>query len=409
MVALLRSWCNATLWTEVLGLERRMLKTKQILMAAATFSVALGIGFFMQNGDAMANRFAVGQAQDGQLDPSSVSNAGMVQNPFEAAPEADLSHEGPEQGAVETPDMLEEDTTFYNMPSEAVLLDVAELDVVLVSPVFTQSAEAEQPDAVEDETQQTIVILDAEETAVEEIVEEEERFVEEVVVEEENCTPEMVAVAAPSALVQVALTAPCNPSTAFILHHQGMMFSAQTDDSGRVKLTVPALAATAVMIAAFDNGNGAVASVSVPDFADFDRVLLQWQGDIGVMLSAYEGEAAFGDTNHIYRGNTGGEERLANEEGGFLTLLGDPSLENPLMAEVYTTSATALPQDVHLMAEAEITESNCGQPLNAQSLQLSRDGSASVLDLNLTMPDCDAVGDVLILQNMFEDLTLASR
>lgn len=91
--------------------------------------------------------------------------------------------------------------------------------------------------------------------------------------------------------------------------------------------------------------------------------------------------------------------------------LGQSTGFDPLMAEVYTfpTGTILNPADVVLAAEAEITTGNCGQELNAQSIQIKPNGVASALDLTMIMPACDAVGDFLILQNMFEDLTLAAR
>jgi hypothetical protein len=81
------------------------------------------------------------------------------------------------------------------------------------------------------------------------------------------------------------------------------------------------------------------------------------------------------------------------------------------MAEIYTFPTGMMGSDfeVMLVAEAEITSGNCGQELSAQSLQISPTGQTSALDLTMIMPECNAVGDFLILQNMFEDLTIASR
>ena len=33
----------------------------------------------------------------------------------------------------------------------------------------------------------------------------------------------------------------------------------------------------------------------------------------------------------------------------------------------------------------------------------------SAIDLTMTLPDCDAIGEFLVLKNMFEDLTLAAK
>ncbi|KAG1713761.1 Protein translocase subunit SecA [Nymphon striatum] len=234
---------------------------------------------------------------------------------------------------------------------------------------------------------------------------------EVLAVTEVDCVPAMTANAGIAATVALTVNAPCHTSQPFTVHHQGMMFTAVTDEAGDANINVPALAEVAVMIAAFADGDGAVSTVVIPDFASYDRAVLQWQGDAAVMLSAYEGDALFGDEAHIHADNPGNMDRLTAVEGGYLVQLGDASATDPLMAEIYTFPSGMMGDslDVMLVAEAEITSGNCGQELNAQSIQVSPTGETSALDLTMIMPECDAVGDFLILQNMFKDLTIASR
>jgi hypothetical protein len=190
-----------------------------------------------------------------------------------------------------------------------------------------------------------------------------------------------------------------------------MMFTALTDIDGTAGLTVPALAEVAVLIAAFADGSGAVATTAIPDFAEYDRAVLQWQGGTSVMLSAYEGDANYGEPDHIHAANPGDMARLIAAEGGYLVRLGISATDDALMAEVYTfpTGTMGSGHDVMLVAEAEITVGNCGQEIGAQSIQVSSTGQTAALDLTMIMPDCDAIGDFLILQNMFEDLTIATK
>lgn len=150
---------------------------------------------------------------------------------------------------------------------------------------------------------------------------------------------------------------------------------------------------------------------TVPDFANYDRAVLQWEGNTAVMLSAYEFGADFGEDGHVFRNNARSFDDAIDGDGGFLVSLGDYSVEDALMAEVYTFPSGAIGGDgeILLSAEAEITADNCGEELAAQSIQVFPDGNTMALDLTMVMPDCDAIGDFLILQNMFEDLTLASR
>ena len=330
-----------------------MAKIKQIGMALGTFGVALGIGFVMQNGDALASRFGTETAP---TEPA----------PFTQAPNVVMAE----------PDV-----------SAAVLLPEA-------AKVPTQQDAPVQLADLDPETALGVGV-DSDVTAPAKV----------------DCVPEMVATASAAATISLSLAAPCYASTAFTIHHQGMMFTAMTDDAGNADLTLPALAEVSVVIAAFDDGNGAVATSAVPDFASYDRAVLQWQGDTSVMLSAYENGANFGDADHIFAGNPGDMDRLNAAEGGYLVRLGDEAAGNGLMAEVYTfpSGMMASGPDVMLIAEAEITANNCGHELNAQSIQISPTGETSALDLRMVMPECDAVGDFLILQNMFEDLTIASR
>lgn len=368
-----------------------MAKLKQVGMAAGTFSVALGIGFVMQNGDALASRFGTETA------------------PPEPAP---FTADGAEEMSLEVPVAPIEEPVVALAAEPQVTEPVQEQTVAIAAepeieePIDVVASAVVLPSAVQVPTEQEAPVqlanLDAE------ILPNVET---DIAVDPLDCSPSMEGLAGSGAMVKVVVNAPCHADTAFVTHHQGMMFSAMTNDAGMATFTVPALAEVSVIITAFANGDGAVATTVVPDFADYDRAVLQWQGDEAVMLSAYEGAAEFGDSGHIYNQNPGDMARLDQAEGGYLMQLGDASVEGALMAEVYTfpTGATNTMETVMLVAEAEITNDNCGQELNAQSIQVSPSGETAALDLVMTMPDCEAVGDVLILQNMFEDLTLASR
>jgi hypothetical protein len=365
-----------------------MSRIRQIGMAAGTFSVALGIGFVMQNGDALASRFGNEEAatqpapfsdpveQQVAISPDVAIESPLVEDDAVAFPVA--------QGGVlmtETPEISKPVPT---VSASVILPETAKVPAAQEAPVQLAALETEEIPAVENDLTETVEV---------------------------DCVPTMDAAARSVASVTLSVSAPCHVSSAFTIHHQGMMFTAMTNDTGEAEITVPALAEVAVMIAAFENGDGAVATTTVPDFADYDRAVLQWQGDSSVMLSAYEGDAEFGDESHIYASNPGDVSRIETGTGGYLVRLGVKTIDSALMAEIYTfpTGMMASDFEVMLVAEAEITTGNCGQELNAQSLQFSPTGQTSALDLNMIMPDCNAVGDFLILQNMFEDLTIASK
>ena len=368
-----------------------MAKLKKIGIAAGTFSVALGIGFVMQNGDALASRFGADEAAPEAARFTADAVVVDVSQPATADPA--VASAAPVAGETVPNETGASQIVVADAPAIEEPVGAAGSAVIL-----PQAALLPEPQ----DAPVQLANLDAE------ILPEIET---DVSADPLECVPTMEGLAGSGAMVKVMVSAPCFADSVFTTHHQGMMFTAKTNAEGSATFTVPALAEVSVIIAAFENGEGAVATTLVPDFAKYDRAVLQWQGERAVLLSAYEGTADFGDEGHIHKENPGTMARLDAAQGGYLMRLGDASVDSALMAEVYTfPSGMGVDTDaVMLVAEAEITAENCGQELSAQSIQVMPSGETSALDLVMTMPDCDAVGDVLILKNMFEDLTLAAR
>lgn len=335
-----------------------MSKAKKILTAGLTFASALGIGFVMQNGDALAQRTGMSDPAPVVLQPVDPALLPLVQAPVMTAPQPGV------------------DYAELRLPAE-----VAET-MTDTAPVLVAAVE---PDAM----------LDSRDA---------------VVMDSVACAPTMTAVPDEAGMVAIELHAPCFLDARLTIHHQGMMFTAATDDNGALLIDVPALAVNAVFIAAFDNGIGAVASVDVPEVATLDRAVLQWQGDAAVGINAYEFGAEFGTEGHVSAEHPR-DPSVVQSGQGFLVSLGDPTMVAPLRAEVYTFPQDAARQSgaVQFEVAAEITAGNCGRDVAAQSIQIKPDQDPEAVDLELRMPGCDAVGDYLLLKNMFEDLTLAAK
>ncbi|WP_319825238.1 hypothetical protein [Thalassovita sp.] len=226
-----------------------------------------------------------------------------------------------------------------------------------------------------------------------------------------DCGIQLIAEPTIAAMVNVELHAACLPETRVTLHHNGLMISELTDAQGELFVTLPALAETAVYMADLGGGQGATASVQVPSLRFYDRAVVQWQGSAGLHLHVMEFGAEFGAEGHIWDEQTGSLEKTIRGEGGFLTIMGDPTLTESLQAQVYTfpSGTSARTGDIQLEIEAEVTAMNCGKDVNAQSIQLFHAGKLRVQELQLAMPECEAVGDYLVLKNVLEDLKVASK
>ncbi len=224
---------------------------------------------------------------------------------------------------------------------------------------------------------------------------------------------EVVAKARPmaAAMVNLTLDAPCLPNERLTVHHNGMIFTQTTSSAGSLDINVPALSDTAVFVVAFGNGEGAVAQAIVEDLADFNRVVLQWKGDAGFQIHALEFGANYDSIGHIWSGKPRDIASAITGEGGFISMNGDLSAQAPLVAEVYTFPADSVARDggVALSVEAEINQSNCGQEIEARSLELVANKGIRTRDLTLSVPDCDAVGSFMVLNNLLTDLKVASN
>lgn len=210
----------------------------------------------------------------------------------------------------------------------------------------------------------------------------------------------------PNAMIGITLLAPCHPDQRVVLRQGGLAVTGQTTATGALFTALPAFETEAAVEVAFANGTTAESSISVPDLASLRRFGVQWQADDAFQVHAFEGGASYGTPGHVSAADPQRPPVGMQATGGFLTLLGDASTDNPLLAEVYTFPAdpAAKPE---VIVEAAVTDKTCGRELLAETLT-SSGGSVFVTDLTLAMPECDAVGDYLVLKNLFLDLNMAS-
>lgn len=329
-----------------------MSRKKKFVTAASTFSVALGIGFVMQYGDAVASR-SVPETQSA--------------TPTVAAPEFVIPQEVSAASSFAIPE---------------VSLPQVEVESVQLAALTSELGDVQAP------------VMDAPQATT-----------------EPACDIEMTADSLPLAMVALSINAPCNPQAAVTIHHQGLMFAYLTDEDGRLDILAPAMAEEAFFISSFANGEGAVASTIVTDLGTLDRAALQWQGVHAVQLHAREFGADYGTEGHVWNAAAREIDFAHPEKAGFLTTMGDMRVANPMMVEIYTYPTALGNRDgrVAMTVEVEVTEANCGRDIAAQSIQLNAGLDPSAIDLTMTLPDCDAIGEFLVLNNMFKDMTLAAK
>jgi hypothetical protein len=211
-----------------------------------------------------------------------------------------------------------------------------------------------------------------------------------------NCEANLVLIAQPGAMLDVGLLAPCHQDQRVVIRHAGLVVTGQTSSAGSLVATIPALASPAEVRVSLIGGAELSESAPVPDLGRFDRIGVQWMANDAFQIHAYENGASFGEQGHLSATNPG----RASELGGFVTLIGDDRAERPLLAEIYTFPAGQSVEDlgVNLTIEAAVTERSCGREILGETIELNK-GKLTFRDLTIAMPDCDAIGDFMVLEH----------
>ncbi len=218
------------------------------------------------------------------------------------------------------------------------------------------------------------------------------------------CTTALDLRQRPGAMIDVALSAPCHQAERVVLRHAGLAVTAKTGADGTLASAIPALSTDGAVEILFADGSKATSTIAVPEALLLRRFGVQWQGSKAFDLHGFQNGADYGQPGDISPGNPG---MSTVSTGGFLSLLGDASVDNPMMAQIYT-----YPMDptatTDVVVEAVVTPATCGHDLLGETLMSAR-GVATATDLTLAMPDCGGIGDFLVLKNLATDMKIATK
>lgn len=220
------------------------------------------------------------------------------------------------------------------------------------------------------------------------------------------CAVWLVVTPAPGAMLDLSVYAPCDQGQAVEISHAGLFLDARTGADGQLVMQIPALATEAALTITFADGRTLSDTAIVPDLAQHERVVLQWAAPASLLLHAYEFGANYGDNGHIHAGHP-----LAPgiQGHGFLTVLGDATIPQARLAQVYSYPVETAGRggQVTLEIEAPVTEASCGGPLIATAYEMLSGTAAQPRTIRLDMPDCDGTGGYLVLRNVLPDLVVA--
>ena len=214
------------------------------------------------------------------------------------------------------------------------------------------------------------------------------------------CRATLDVVPGANGMLDLTLLSPCKPSTRVVLRHGWLAVTGRTSTGGALFTALPALEASGEVSAMFPDGTIARGAAPV-DLSGLHRFAVQWMADDQFGLNAYQGGAAWGTPGHVHAGARG----LPADATGWMMPLGDASVDLPMLAQVYTWPAK--PADIAIDIEAPVIEATCDRELLGETLE-SQAGAVTRSDITLAMPDCTAVGDFLVLNNLSAGMTTAA-
>ena len=227
-----------------------------------------------------------------------------------------------------------------------------------------------------------------------------------------SCDPVLSLHPQPGAMLSLTLRAPCAASARVLIDSNGLSFTALTGPDGRLALDLPAMANPARVTVDLPGANSVTAGAEVPDLAALQRIAVGWQGADRFALQALEFGAAFGSAGQVSAAAPRRPEAPAKAHGGFLVVLGDATVDQPRLAEVYSIPRRLAKGDrVRLLLDAPVSKDTCGRQMQARILTAGPAKGPAAGDVTLAMPDCDpaSFGQFVELPDIGQVSALAAR
>lgn len=345
---------------------------RRAITVGTTFFLAAATGHVMQNGDAISARFRGGDASQLPVLASVETTAGVLTFASAAALSVEPAP-APVPAAApapEVPEAIVEVSALRSVPG------LPDLPAAEPKPLVAGTLLAARVDGLDKGYVRPATAADA------------NYSIFGIACDDSTLSLDATA----RAMLRVTLSAPCFPNERVVISHSGLTFAVATDKAGDLGLMLPALAAEASVDVRIGSEEVMRATHDVTGLDALSRIAVQWQGSEGFHLSAFENGAGFGTEGHVSA--TRPRDR-ATSDGGFLTVLGDPAVDRPMLAEVYTAPEATRVDEI--VIEAEVTATTCGRALNGTALRMAPGAPPRIEPLSFAMPGCDAVGDFLML------------
>lgn len=230
-------------------------------------------------------------------------------------------------------------------------------------------------------------------------------------VEAASCALDIRATPIFGARVTIKLNAPCHPNVDVTIKHGGLQFKERLDADGALELKVPAFAEYSRFDIELADGLTSTVGAYISGLSLLERVGIAWNGADDTFLHALENGADMGEDGHIWRVKPNSFAQARMNGGGYMMVLGDPTLKNAKLAQVYTLPQRPRKraQIVDLQIETLRGEYACGTGIDLKVVHHRINSGAAQSELSLSLPACGSKDTSLMLKNAIKDMKVARK
>ncbi len=215
------------------------------------------------------------------------------------------------------------------------------------------------------------------------------------------CQIKVSAQARIAAQVLLTINAPCQPSTTVTIHHGGLSFREKLSAEGVLSLIIPAFSEVAKFDVDLNDGQQKTAMAMVPEAARINRIAISWQGKHDIELLAVDRES-----HRISPENPRSLRQALLDNGGYVTVLGNPDLQAPIRAQVITFfQASKQIKTVPVMLKL----TGCMPDFTIQTVRVQPNIGRFSSRLRLDATHCGKGTGNVVLNKVLESMTIALR
>lgn len=223
-----------------------------------------------------------------------------------------------------------------------------------------------------------------------------------------DCALNLTAKPLRGARIKLELIAPCHKNKVATITHVGLRFNEIVNDRGMITIIIPVLSDPANIEVSFADGVSQSISTRVKDLSSAQRTIIAWSGRVDLQLHVNESGFDLAQNKQITPLNTRTHKESYLQGGGYLTTLGNSSVENGKFIQIYSIDN---PDDMFVDFTVVLNNPNnlCGAKLSINTGQYTADLGAQFASKNVSVRNCSAENESIVLKNMLRNMIVAQR